>query len=90
MSSEIEEKSSFRLPESLVPAQIIQKTQKYVSSRAYSNKFSLCNIFELCIRQPELLYSRDFLLSLRDLDICTELPSGFDESVLWYIHFLTI
>ncbi|KMZ65555.1 hypothetical protein ZOSMA_31G01460 [Zostera marina] len=66
MSSEIEEKSSFRLPESLVPAQIIQKTQK----------------------QPELLYSRDFLLSLRDLDICTELPSGFDESVL--CEFLSV
>ncbi|WCJ22714.1 hypothetical protein M5689_004791 [Euphorbia peplus] len=27
-------------------------------------------------------YTRDFLLSLSDLDVCKKLPSGFDESIL--------
>ncbi|KAJ7951186.1 Serine-rich adhesin for platelets like [Quillaja saponaria] len=27
-------------------------------------------------------YTRDFLLSLRDLDVCKKLPSGFDQSLL--------
>eukprot|EP00262_Sarcandra_glabra_P000105 TRINITY_DN1015_c0_g1_i2.p1 TRINITY_DN1015_c0_g1~~TRINITY_DN1015_c0_g1_i2.p1 ORF type:complete len:203 (-),score=27.50 TRINITY_DN1015_c0_g1_i2:94-702(-) len=33
-------------------------------------------------KQSKILYTRDFLLSLSELDICKKLPSGFDPSVL--------
>ncbi|KAL3814810.1 hypothetical protein ACJIZ3_016078 [Penstemon smallii] len=32
--------------------------------------------------KPKFSYSREFLLSLSDLDVCKKLPSGFDESLL--------
>ncbi|KAH6789243.1 hypothetical protein C2S51_004249 [Perilla frutescens var. frutescens] len=31
---------------------------------------------------PKISYSREFLLSISDLDICKKLPSGFDEPLL--------
>ncbi|CAI9785973.1 unnamed protein product [Fraxinus pennsylvanica] len=33
-------------------------------------------------KKSKILYTTQFLLSLRDLDICKNLPSGFDESIL--------
>ncbi|KAL2511337.1 hypothetical protein Adt_16937 [Abeliophyllum distichum] len=33
-------------------------------------------------KKTKILYTREFLLSLSDLDICKKLPSGFDESIL--------
>ncbi|KAJ0968308.1 hypothetical protein J5N97_025225 [Dioscorea zingiberensis] len=32
--------------------------------------------------KPRLRYTREFLLSFGDLDVCRKLPSGFDASVL--------
>ncbi|KAM7274809.1 hypothetical protein ACFE04_016675 [Oxalis oulophora] len=33
-------------------------------------------------KEPQFSYSRDFLLSLSELDACKKLPSGFDNSLL--------
>lgn len=33
-------------------------------------------------QRPKISYTREFLLSLSELDICKKLPSGFDRSVL--------
>ncbi|XP_023730803.1 uncharacterized protein LOC111878521 isoform X1 [Lactuca sativa] len=33
-------------------------------------------------KKPRISYTRDFLLSLSELEICKSLPSGFDQSVL--------
>lgn len=33
-------------------------------------------------KKPRISYTRDFLLSLSDLEICKKLPSGFDQSIL--------
>ncbi|CAN1237372.1 hypothetical protein LINGRAPRIM_LOCUS1865, partial [Linum grandiflorum] len=33
-------------------------------------------------RRSRLLYTREFLLSLSELDVCKRLPSGFDQSLL--------
>lgn len=33
-------------------------------------------------KQPKFSYTRDFLLSLSDLEACKKLPSGFDASIL--------
>ncbi|KAL8062768.1 hypothetical protein ABFS82_02G167300 [Erythranthe guttata] len=33
-------------------------------------------------RKPEISYSRKFLLSLSNLDVCKKLPRGFDESLI--------
>ncbi|XP_017699190.3 uncharacterized protein LOC103710699 isoform X2 [Phoenix dactylifera] len=35
-----------------------------------------------CRKQSKISYTKDFLLSLSDLDICKKLPSGFDASIL--------
>ncbi|XP_052194166.1 uncharacterized protein LOC127802414 [Diospyros lotus] len=32
--------------------------------------------------RPQLSYTRDFLLSLSNLDVCKQLPSGFDPTIL--------
>ncbi|CAL1398863.1 unnamed protein product [Linum trigynum] len=39
---------------------------------------------EACTKsqKSKLLYTREFLLSLSDLDVCKRLPSGFDQSLL--------
>ncbi|KAL0428819.1 UNVERIFIED_CONTAM: hypothetical protein Sradi_0507900 [Sesamum radiatum] len=41
---------------------------------------SLDNEFDVVLTKQKISYSRDFLLSLSNLDICKKLPSGFDES----------
>ncbi|KAL4586098.1 hypothetical protein LXL04_010729 [Taraxacum kok-saghyz] len=33
-------------------------------------------------RKPRVSYTRDFLLSISDLEMCKKLPSGFDQSIL--------
>lgn len=33
-------------------------------------------------KKPRISYTRDFLVSLSELDICKRLPSGFDKSIL--------
>lgn len=33
-------------------------------------------------KKPKFSYTRDFLLSLSDLDVCKKLPSGFDPSII--------
>ncbi|XAR63026.1 hypothetical protein NMG60_11022811 [Bertholletia excelsa] len=33
-------------------------------------------------KHSKILYSREFLLSLSELDVCKKLPSGFDQSIL--------
>ncbi|XP_038882192.1 uncharacterized protein LOC120073406 isoform X2 [Benincasa hispida] len=33
-------------------------------------------------KKPKFSYTRDFLLSLSDLDVCKKLPSGFDQSIM--------
>ncbi|XAR54020.1 hypothetical protein NMG60_11029000 [Bertholletia excelsa] len=38
--------------------------------------------FDEAKKHPKLTYTRDFLLSLSQLDICKKLPSGFDRSIL--------
>ncbi|XP_051132610.1 uncharacterized protein LOC127252471 [Andrographis paniculata] len=38
--------------------------------------------FDAAIKKPKFSYDRDFLFSLRDLDVCKKLPNGFDESLL--------
>ncbi|XP_073140234.1 uncharacterized protein [Henckelia pumila] len=38
--------------------------------------------FEVVSKGSKLSYTREFLLSLSNLDICRRLPSGFDESLL--------
>ncbi|KZV37411.1 hypothetical protein F511_01279 [Dorcoceras hygrometricum] len=37
---------------------------------------------EAVLKDPKLSYTREFLLSLSNLDVCRRLPSGFDESLL--------
>lgn len=32
-------------------------------------------------KKPKFSYTRDFLLSLSDLDVCKKLPSSFDKSI---------
>ncbi|XP_022025660.1 uncharacterized protein LOC110926212 isoform X3 [Helianthus annuus] len=41
--------------------------------------FELVNESE---KKPRVSYTRDFLLSLSELEICKKLPSGFDQSIL--------
>ncbi|KAK4418561.1 hypothetical protein Salat_2268900 [Sesamum alatum] len=38
--------------------------------------------FDVVLTKRKISYSRDFLLSLSNLDICKKLPSGFDESLI--------
>ncbi|XP_075519060.1 uncharacterized protein LOC142553049 [Primulina tabacum] len=38
--------------------------------------------FGVVLKEPKLSYTREFLVSLSNLDICRRLPSGFDESLL--------
>ncbi|KAG6582631.1 hypothetical protein SDJN02_20900 [Cucurbita argyrosperma subsp. argyrosperma] len=33
-------------------------------------------------KKPKFSYTRDFLLSLSDLNVCKKLPSGFDQSII--------
>lgn len=34
------------------------------------------------LKKLKFSYTRDFLISLSDLDVCKKLPSGFNESFL--------
>ncbi|XP_075519146.1 uncharacterized protein LOC142553045 isoform X2 [Primulina tabacum] len=38
--------------------------------------------FKVDLKGPKLSYTRKFIVSLSNLDICRKLPSGFDESLL--------
>ncbi|KAK4411434.1 hypothetical protein Sango_0216400 [Sesamum angolense] len=38
--------------------------------------------FDVVLTKRKISYSRDFLLSVSNLDICKKLPSGFDESLI--------
>ncbi|KAL2233854.1 UNVERIFIED_CONTAM: hypothetical protein Sindi_1117600 [Sesamum indicum] len=54
-------------------------------SLGYEDRRSLDNGSEkldVVLTKRKIYYSRDFLLSLSNLDICKKLPSGFDESLI--------
>ncbi|CAI0425088.1 unnamed protein product [Linum tenue] len=50
-----------------------------------NEKLNGLNLHEACTesqKRSRLLYTREFLLSLSNLDVCKRLPSGFDQSLL--------